>query len=77
MAVLLGIVNCAAFHLLGLGRGFKLFVPHLILAAAAAVGGAIVGEQLPDAGPLMGDVSVAASSASTWAILLIARSLHL
>lgn len=77
LAVLLGIVNCAAFYLVGLGRGFRLFVPYLLLASAAAVGGAIVGEQLPDSGPLIGDVSIVAASASTWVVLLIARSLHL
>ena len=77
LAVLLGVINCSAFYLLGIGRGFRLFLPYLILGAAAAVAGALVGEQLPETGPLMGNVSVAAASVSTWTVLLIARSMRL
>ena len=77
LAALLGIVNCSVFYLFGFGRGFKLFIPYLVLAAAAAVGGAVVGTQLPETGPLIGDVSIAAASISTWTVLLIARSLRL
>ncbi len=77
VGVLLGVINCAVFYLTGLGRGFRLFVPYLILGAAGAVAGAMVGRQLPETGPLLGDVSVVATCVSTWTILLIARSMRL
>jgi hypothetical protein len=75
-AVLLGIINSCVFYIV-FGRGFKLFVPYVVLGSAAAVLGITVGKQLPETGPLMGDASIVAACISTWTILFIARSMHL
>ncbi len=75
VAVLLGLMNSAVFYV-GLGRGLRLFVPYLILGAAGAAGGAMIGRQLPEGGPMIGDVSVVSTSVAAWVVLLIARSMH-
>lgn len=75
LAVLLGLINSAVFYL-GLGRGPRLFAPYLILGAAGAVAGAMIGKQLPEAGPMIGDVSIIATSVAAWVVLLIARSMR-
>lgn len=76
LGVLLGMVNSCVFYLL-MGRGFRLFLPYLFLGSAAAGGAALVSGQLPETGPLLGDVSIVAVSILTWTILLIARSMRL
>lgn len=75
VAALLGLINSALFYV-GLGRGLRLYIPYLVLGAAGAVGGAMVGRQLPETGPMIGDVSIVIASAATWIVLLIARSMR-
>ncbi len=76
VGTLLGVVNTCLFYL-GFGRGFKLFLPYLALGVAGALMGLTAGTQLPDSGPMLGEVNVVATVASTWTILFIARSLRL
>jgi hypothetical protein len=76
VGTLLGIINTCIFYL-RFGKGVKLFIPYLALGAGAALVGLTVGTQLPDSGPMLGDVNVAATSFATWAFLFIARSLRL
>ena len=76
LATLIGIVNSSVFYI-GFGRGLARFVPYLILGSGAAILGLMVGKQLPNAGPQLGDVSVIAVSVCTWSILFIARGLRL
>ena len=76
IGALLGIINSCLFYL-GFGRGFRRFVPYLAVGAAGALLGVTIGRQLPDTGPLIGDVNVIAACASCWAVLFVARSLRL
>ncbi len=77
LGALIGIINTCLFYLAGFGRGFKLFVPFLAIGAAAAIVGLTVGRQLPESGPQLGEVSIPATTLSTWTILFVARSLRL
>ena len=72
---LLGIANSCVFFLL-FGRGFRLFIPFLLLGTAAAIGGVVVAKQLPESGPMLGEVNILIASVATWLILFIARSLR-
>ncbi|MCL4535142.1 MAG: hypothetical protein M1370_08305 [Bacteroidetes bacterium] len=76
VGTLLGIINTCLFYL-RFGKGLKLFLPYLALGAGAALVGLTVGRQLPDSGPMLGEVNVAATTIATWALLFIARSLRL
>ena len=76
VGALLGIINSCLFYL-GFGRGFWRFLPYLIVGAAGALLGVIIGRQIPDTGPMMGDVNVIAACASCWVVLFVARSLRL
>lgn len=76
VGTLLGIINTCLFYL-RFGRGLKLFLPYLALGAAAALVGLTVGRQLPDPGPMLGDVNVVATTVATWTFLFVARSLRL
>lgn len=76
VGTLLGIVNTCLFYF-RFGRGLRLFPPYLVLGSAAAIIGVTAGMQLPDSGPMLGDVNVAATIASTWLVLFVARSLRL
>lgn len=75
-AILIGIINSCLFYI-GFGRGLARFVPYLILGSAGAILGLTLGKQLPNTGPMIGDVSVAAVCISTWTILFIARGMRL
>ena len=77
VGALAGIINTCLFYLAGFGRGFKLFVPFLAVGTAGAIVGLTVGRQLPETGPQLGEVSVLATTVSTWTILFVARSLRL
>lgn len=76
VGTLLGIINTCLFYL-RFGRGFKLFIPYLVLGAGAALVGLTVGRALPDSGPMLGEVNLVATTIATWAFLFIARSLRL
>lgn|GEM_PF-1541291 len=76
VGALLGIINSCLFYL-RFGRGFRLFLPYVVLGAAAALVGLTVGRQLPDSGPMIGEVNVVVTSLATWVCLFVARSLRL
>ncbi|MHB0868367.1 MAG: hypothetical protein ACYC66_14385 [Chloroflexota bacterium] len=76
VGTLLGVINTCLFYL-RFGRGLRFFLPYLGLGSAAALVGLTIGRQLPDSGPMLGDVNVAATTVATWAFLFIARSLRL
>ncbi len=76
VGTLVGIINTCLFYL-RFGRGLKLFLPYLVLGAGAALVGLTVGKQLPNSGPMLGEVSIVATTFATWAFLFIARSLRL
>ncbi|HEX2924391.1 MAG TPA: hypothetical protein VHS06_11980 [Chloroflexota bacterium] len=76
VGTLLGIINCCVFYL-RFGRGLKLFLPYLIIGAAGALVGLTVGRQLPDSGPMLGEVNVIVTSLAAWICLFVARSLRL
>ncbi len=76
LGTLVGVINTCLFYFL-FGRGLKLFLPYLILGAAGSVVGLTVGEQLPESGPMLGELHVVAATIATWAVLFIARSLRL
>ena len=76
LAVLIGLVNSCVFYI-GFGRGLARFVPYLVIGSAGAILGLAAGEQLPNTGPLLGEVSVVAVSVCAWSILFIARGMRL
>ncbi len=76
VGALVGIINCCLFYL-RFGRGFKLFIPYLALGAAGAIVGLTVGKQLPDSGPMLGEVNIVVTSLAVWICLFVARSLRL
>jgi hypothetical protein len=55
----------------------KLFIPFVMIGAAAAVIGVTVSRQLPESGPTIGEVDLVAASVATWVALLIARAFRL
>ncbi len=76
LAALIGLVNGCVFYI-GFGRGLVRFAPYLLLGLVGAMVGLVVGQQLPNTGPLLGDVSIVAVSIGTWSILFIARGMRL
>ncbi len=76
VGTLVGVINTCLFYL-RFGRGLKLFLPYLAIGAAAALVGLTVGKQLPDSGPMLGDVNLVATTVATWTFLFVARSLRL
>lgn len=76
LGILIGLICGSAFYLI-FGRGLGLFLPYLVLAVAGALVGVAVGTQIPEVGPMLGEVSVVAALASSWSFLFIARSMRL
>jgi LysM repeat protein len=76
VGALVGVVNSCLFYLV-LGRSLALFIPFMLIGAAAAVVGVTVSRQLPESGPMIGEVDLVVASVATWLTLLIARSFRL
>lgn len=73
---LLGVINTSLFYL-RFGHGLLLFLPYLVVGAAASIVGLTIGKQLPASGPFIGEINVAATVITTWFALFVARSLRL